>query len=172
VDEVARAADVSRRTVYLHFPSLEQLLIDATVGALSDAGVDAALAQQTDSEDPAGRVEALARAMLDLAPVALPLGRQLIRLTVAASQEQGETRPRRGYRRVEWIERALEPVRGTLTDGQFERLVSALSLVIGWEAMVVLRDVRGLDAGEETTTTIWAARALVGAMLAEANDRS
>jgi AcrR family transcriptional regulator len=35
LSDVADAADVSRRTVYLHFPTLEQLLIDATVGALS-----------------------------------------------------------------------------------------------------------------------------------------
>lgn len=35
VSEIAATADVSRRTVYLHFPSLEQLLIDATLGAMS-----------------------------------------------------------------------------------------------------------------------------------------
>jgi hypothetical protein len=34
--------------------------------------------------------------------------------------------------------------------------------------MVVLRDLRGLDADEETTTTVWAARALVDAMVREA----
>lgn len=168
VDEVAQAAEVSRRTVYLHFPSLEQLLIDATAGALSNAGVDAALAEITGSEDPAAQVEALARAMLELSDVTLPLGRQLIRLTVASPRHSGETSPKRGYRRVEWIERALDPLRGTLDDEQFERLVSALSVLIGWEAMVVLRDLRGLDVGEETATTVWAARALVEAMIREA----
>ena len=169
VDEIARAADVSRRTVYLHFPTLDQLLIDATVGAMGSAGVEAALSQEIDSEDAAARVEALARELLDLSPVALPLGRQLIRLTVAAPQEQDAAKPKRGYRRIEWIERALEPLRKELDDEQFERLVSALAMVIGWEAMVVLRDLRGLDAAEEARTTVWAARALVDAMLREAN---
>lgn len=172
VDEVARAADVSRRTVYLHFPTLDQLLIDATVGALSNAGVDAALAREAGSDDPRSRVEALAGTMLDLAPATLPLGRQLIRLTVADPRPLAEPTPRRGYRRIQWIERALEPVREQLDQEQFERLVSALALVIGWEAMIVLRDIRGLDPGEEKRTTIWAARALLDAMLSEASDNS
>jgi AcrR family transcriptional regulator len=42
VTEIAEAADVSRRTVYLHFPSLDHLLIDVIVG-LMGAGVDEAL---------------------------------------------------------------------------------------------------------------------------------
>ncbi len=168
VDEVARAAEVSRRTVYLYFPTLDQLLIDATVGALSTATIDAALDQPTDNEDPAARVEALARRVLDLAPATLPLGRQLIRLTVTAPEAQQAESPRRGYRRTEWIERALEPLRDRLDAEQFERLVSALALLIGWEAMIVLRDLRGLDATQETKTMIWAARALVNAMLEEA----
>src|SRR6476660_10069917 len=40
VAEIADAAEVSRRTVYLYFPTLEQLLIDATLGALSQTEVD------------------------------------------------------------------------------------------------------------------------------------
>lgn len=169
VDEIARAAEVSRRTVYLYFPTLDQLLIDATAGALSNAVIDAALGQQAHGDDPAARVEALACGMLDLAPAALPLGRQLIRLTVTAPESEQEQFPRRGYRRVEWIERALEPLRGRLDGEQFERLVSALAVVIGFEAMVVLRDVRGLDTARETKTVTWAARALVDAMLTEAD---
>jgi AcrR family transcriptional regulator len=172
VDEIARAAEVSRRTIYLHFPTLEQLLIDATAGALSNAAIDAALDQEADSADPAARVEALAGRMLELSTAALPLGRQLIRLTVAAPPTADTGLPKRGYRRIEWIERALEPLRRTLDDEQFERLVSSLALVIGWEAMIVLRDVRGLDADAEARTVTWAARALVDAMLAEAGERA
>jgi len=32
--DVADAAQVSRRTVYMYFPTIEQLMIDATLGAL------------------------------------------------------------------------------------------------------------------------------------------
>src|SRR5262245_14845492 len=54
VADVARAADVSRRTIYMHFPTFEQLLIDATVGMLSQPAVDRA----DGGGDVAARVEA------------------------------------------------------------------------------------------------------------------
>jgi AcrR family transcriptional regulator len=169
VDEIAEAADVSRRTVYMYFPTLDQLLLDAAVGALSATPMDEAMTAAPTSEDPAARVEALVAASTRLAPTTLPLGRKIVRLTVDREPAADEpASPRRGYRRVEWIERALEPVRGTLSEEQFERLVSALCLVVGWEAQIVLRDIRGLDAAEEERVLGWAARALVTATLAEA----
>jgi AcrR family transcriptional regulator len=170
VDEIARAAEVSRRTVYLHFPSLDHLLLDATAGALSKQDIDTALEDALQDDDVTSSVEALARSLLAAADATLPLGRQLIRLTL--DPNVAAQTPRRGYRRTEWIERALEPVRPRLSQEQFARLVSALSVVLGWEAMIVLRDVRGLDPIEESTTVVWAARALVEAMLAESDASS
>jgi AcrR family transcriptional regulator len=169
VDQIAVAADVSRRTVYLHFPSLDQLLLDATVGLLSEGGVDAVLERAMQGKDAADRMDALARELLKQADATLHLGRQLIRLSVARADDgPGSRHPRRGYRRTEWIERALEPARDKLTGQQFERLVSALSLVLGWEAIIVLRDIRGVSAAQEAATVRWAARTLVFGMLAEA----
>jgi hypothetical protein len=65
------------------------------------------------------------------------------------------------------VERALAPVRDELSPERYERLVSALCVVLGWEAMVVLRDIRGLDADDEESTLRWAAQALVQAALDE-----
>jgi AcrR family transcriptional regulator len=165
IDQIAAAADVSRRTIYMHFPSLDQLLLDAAAGALAQAGVEAALRHDEPGADAAARVEALLGTLLDEADTLLPLGRQLIALTVTTPREGvGVTR---GYRRIGWIEQALQPLRDQLDPEQFDRLVSALALVIGWEAMVVLRDIRGLDPARERTVATWAARTLVQAMLAE-----
>src|SRR5690348_10356704 len=41
--DIAAAADVSRRTLYLYFPTLEQLLIDATLGLLTQTHIDSLL---------------------------------------------------------------------------------------------------------------------------------
>src|SRR5436853_7190006 len=41
IDDIAAAADVSRRTIYMYFPTVDQLLLDATAGLLSDATVNA-----------------------------------------------------------------------------------------------------------------------------------
>jgi AcrR family transcriptional regulator len=169
VAEVADAADVSRRTVYLHFPTIEQLLADATAGLLSQGAIDAAIDAADSGDDPGERVDAMIRAIYAEADETLPLGRSLIRLTVEAPQSADETTgaPRRGYRRIGWIERALEPLRPQLTPATFERLVSALAMVVGWEALIVLQDVRGLRADEQLDTTLWTARALVRAALDE-----
>jgi hypothetical protein len=101
----------------------------------------------------------------------LPLGRSLIRLTVDAPRDDPSA-PKRGLRRIGWIERALEPLRERLDDAEFERLVSALAMVVGWEAEIVLQDLRGLEPAEELAVTSWSARALIHAALDEHDARS
>lgn len=173
VNEVADAADVSRRTVYMYFPTLEQLLVDAALLAVTRDTVDAALDALEDDDDVERRVEAMARAVHRLFAETESQGRTLLRLTVeGGGANRAPDQPVRGYRRVEWIERALAPLRGRLDAARFERLVSGLAMVIGWEALIVERDVRALplDAAEEIS--VWAARALVRATIAEAGPTS
>jgi AcrR family transcriptional regulator len=168
VNDVAEAAEVSRRTVYLYFPTVEQLLLDATLGMLSQAAVDEAIEAADTGGDSGERVAAMIRALSSMSTETLPLGRSLIRLTVAPTDGDDASSPRRGYRRVAWIERALEPLRPQLAPAAFERLVSALAMVVGWEALIVLQDLRGLSGEEQTETSLWAARALIRAALDEA----
>jgi AcrR family transcriptional regulator len=166
IGEIAEAADVSRRTVYQYFPTLEQLLIDATLGLLGQAAVDEAIDTADSGGDPDARIGAMIRALGAVSVEQLPLGRQLIRLTVDAPPAADDGTPRRGYRRVQWIERAVEPLRERLSPTAFERLVSGLALVIGWEAFIVLQDVRGLSSEEQLDVSLWAAQALIRAALA------
>jgi len=162
VADVAAAADVSRRTVYLHFPTFDQLLLDATIGALSQAPVAAAI-ERTAARDVEARVERLVRAMQDTTPEVERLGRALVRLTL--DERPDAAGPRRGYRRLEWIEGALEPWRTRLGPVRWRRLVHALAMVAGWEAMIVQRDVCALSPAEGATLSVWAARALMKAAL-------
>jgi AcrR family transcriptional regulator len=170
VADIAAAADVSRRTVYLYFPTLEQLLLDATLGLVSDSVVNQALGPEPgDVGDVEATLDRTIRALGELTADTLPLGRSLIRLTVDRASDgdssAGADLPRRGYRRVEWIERAIAPLRERIDPEAFERLVSALSIVIGWEAFIVLSDVRGLRREAQLEVVIWSARALVHAAL-------
>jgi len=168
VAEVAAAADVSRRTVYMHFPTFDQLLLDATLGALSQASVDRAIATAgAGVNDVEERVERLVRALQGVSPELERLGRSLIRLTVDGGASDAGGEPRRGYRRLEWIESALSPWRARLTTRQWRRLVAALALIAGWEALIVQRDVCGLSAAEGEALSVWAARALLRATLHE-----
>jgi AcrR family transcriptional regulator len=162
VSDIAAAADVSRRTVYLYYPTLDQLVLDATLGTLN-VNVDEALAAET-STDPHRRLQTLIRAMFVSMERSLPLGRKLIRLTIEAPSP-GPGKARRGHRRVSWIEWAVEPCRNELTSAQFNDLVSALSMVIGWEAFIVLADVRSLSPTAARKVTIKTATAIVDAAL-------
>jgi AcrR family transcriptional regulator len=165
IDQIAASADVSRRTIYMYFPTLDQLLVDATSGMLSQRTIEPLLDSPQFPTDPLQRVDRFAESLLDIAPEALPLARRILRLTV--DTELPPAAARRGYRRVEWLGRVLEPLRAELSEQQFERLMSALSVVLGWEAMIVLRDSRGLDWAETERVIRWAARTLVTAALHE-----
>ncbi len=169
VGEIAAAAEVSRRTVYLHFPSLDQLLLDAIVGTMS-APVDEALARAP-ADDVHARVAALVDGVTATMGSSLALGRRLIALTVQEPDRE-DGAPRRGYRRIGWIEIALEPVRGRLGPEAFADLVSALAVVVGWEAFIVLTDVRGLDPDAAGACTRRSAAWLLDAALAEAGGAS
>lgn len=171
ITDVATRAEVSKRTIYMYFSTLDHLLIDATLGALTAQTVDSVVDAAETGDDVEARVDTLVRTLIRQQDEQIErLGRRLMRLTVESPpDEQSVTSPRRGYRRVEWIESALAPLRERMDEERFERLVSALTLVIGWEAMLALRDIRGLDRTEEEEVSSWAARALVRAMLDEVN---
>ena len=143
-----------------------QLLLDATLGLLSQAAVDNAIGQADPGGDALDRVSAMIRALVNLSSQTMPLGRSLVRLTVDAPADS-TGQPKRGYRRISWIESAIEPLRSNLDEAGFERLVSALAMVIGWEALIVLQDLRGLTPDERIDVSTWAAHALIQAALQE-----
>jgi AcrR family transcriptional regulator len=169
ITEIVEAAQVSRRTIYMYFPTLEQLLLDATLGALSQTTIDP-IVEASRNGDAVTRVEQLSRAVNGSTAGSMHLGRALIRLTVEGAQPKSGG-PRRGYRRVAWIEKALEPARKKLAPKELERLVSALSVLIGWEPMIILKDVRGLDEKDAADVLAFAARAVVDAALRRSRGR-
>jgi hypothetical protein len=132
------------------------------VGALN-LDVDAAL-DAVGEPDAQARTAALIGALTSGMAGSLPLGRKLIKLTVDAPPDGSG--PRRGYRRIRWIEQALGPVRSQLGPYRFERLVSALAVLIGWEAYIVLLDVRDVPADQACGILTDAAVALIDAALA------
>lgn len=162
LDEIAAAAEVSRRTIYMHFPTLDQLLLDASMGALAGREIEAGFDPESGTAE---RIAAIVDTFWDHADEWLPIGRRMVALTAANPPAD---RPKRGHRRVDWIERAVEPLRERLTDEQHARLVSSLCIVLGWEAMIVLEDIRGQTPERAREVTAWTAQSLVRSILEEA----
>ncbi|MGH3241955.1 MAG: TetR/AcrR family transcriptional regulator [Spirillospora sp.] len=176
VAQVADQALVSRATAYRYFPSQEHLLLEAVLKRSVD-GLDAAIKDAVDRhETPAARVDALIRTIHEVVSADQRRFRDFMRLSVAeasldrpddiaerAAGAESTIATVRGTRRVHWIEYALAPARPDLSEPDFRRLVSALTLCTGAEALVVLTDLAGLPATQVEDTTRWAARALLAA---------
>lgn len=167
VGEIAAIADVSRRTAYRYFPTAEQLATEAILETLAPH-LDAAVVEAHSGADVRARIAATVRQMQTLAVEHERLLRTMIRLTVERQPPaRGERHPAaRGSRRLRWISDALAPLHGQVNERLYGRLMSALCLCVGAEALIVLRDIRGLGTDEAIDVSVWAASVLVDAALA------
>jgi AcrR family transcriptional regulator len=172
VAEVADAALVSRATAYRYFPTREYLLFEAALES-TRSDIDRELEENTLPEDPETRLEILIDALQKRIIAKEAAFRTMLRLSLEQFPEEeqygGESAPSRlrGGGRVRWIEQALAPVEGYFEEAHFRRLVSSLSLCMGIEALIVLRDVCALKSSEAEEVLHWAARMLLRCSLAE-----
>jgi|SRR3569833_56818 len=172
VTEVADAAGVSRRTAYRYFPTQDKLLAESALEGLRPI-MDEALATSPAGDDQKSlevRLSTLIDTMMRLAFENESLLRTMIQQTVL---EEGSTdSPRRGTRRIEWIEATLAPLRSQLTKAQYGRLVSSIAVCTGMEAILVLRDIRELTPAQTVQVCQWMAQALLRAALNPVPPRS
>ena len=169
VSDVAEAAEVSRATAYRYFPSqaaLIQAVVDEALGPVLDWSSDSAEPEQRISDLVAFayprlmRYEATHRAALSMA-LSQWARRQ-------AGTLGGEAPIVRGNRKV-LLREAAAPLREQRRPQPLDRLAQSLSLIVGIEAVIVLRDIWGLNADEAQAVAVWAAGALVRAAAAEQN---
>ena len=161
VEQAADAAGVSRRTAYRYFPAQTKLLTEAELEGLR-APMEAMLAGAppgAELQDLELRVGALIDRMQSMAIRNEGLLRTMIHQTVLESSPTGQLR--RGTRRLDWIAAATEPLREQVKPAAYRRLVAALALCGGIEALLVLRDICGLPQQEAIAVSRWAAQSLL-----------
>lgn len=167
VSELADAAGVSRRTAYRYFPTQQRLHADAALEGLRplmESAIEAA-APGTGIRDIEARIDTLVENMQRMAIENEALLRTIIHETVLAIPAGAE--PRRGRRRLDWIEAAVAPLRPRLGQAGYERLVSALALCTGIEALMVFRDICGLSNPALIKLSQWMCRTMVEKSMAE-----
>lgn len=165
IRDVADAAEVSRRTAYRYFVSVEQLVTEALLEGLRTE-VEHEIDAGPVDEDMPRRVGRLVQAMHDVTRTHERLLRQMVRFTIGRGQIAPGVPPRPS-RRLEYIEQALAPMRDEISPARFDRLVHATAMVIGIEARIVLQDICGLDDQQALETERWAAQALLSAAVHE-----
>jgi AcrR family transcriptional regulator len=161
VADVADAALVGRATAYTYFKTKEALHAQAvlTFVASNDFPAFGETFAHTDG------VHERVRAVVDASDASIRLHEAQYRALLRSSLEdvKDPTLPRRPANRRQWLDDALAPLRDTLEPAAFDRLVGALSLCIGIEAHVTLRDVCGFSESDAHEIKRWAADALVDA---------
>lgn len=162
LEQVATEALVSRATAYRYFRNADDLLLEAS---LHMAFPDAEKIFQANEGDAVARLK-----LADEAVEGMIRDNEIsLRLMMANAIQQaasGNGLPVRQNRRMPLIEEALAPVAMTIDRKSLARLKSALSLIIGTEAMLVLKDVLGLSDRDAKNVRHWALQALVDAALA------
>jgi AcrR family transcriptional regulator len=161
VSEVAEEAGVSRSTAYRYFPTLAEML---------RAVVAEALGPILEWNDPATAGDARLASLYGKTFARLAEHEATFRAAIRQSLEPsadipGDKTLGRGHRKA-LLARALGD--SGLSPAQSERLVQALSLTFGIEAIIVLKDICGLDDAGAKDVAIWAAQALLQAARQEA----
>ncbi|MGZ3182069.1 MAG: TetR/AcrR family transcriptional regulator [Telluria sp.] len=163
--EVAEHAGISRATAYRYFPSVEALLSETA----TDRGMRPLESFWQPGDDP---VEGIGRAALELNGLladdetALHVMERSF-MTVWLEGESHEL-PLRPGRRMAYIGPIVEDLKDVMTPAQRKRLAHALSVVIGTEALIAVRDIGRASRDEALDATAWAARALLRQALEEA----
>lgn len=163
---LAEATATSRATVYRYFPSHADLVHTMMLHSLSNL-----MSWQPQFLAPEQRVlEALDLLFEDFKQHET-LFRSVLQLSLIASADQptlptGQLVPR-GLR-IEILSRALEPLRPQLTEQAYQDLLTGLSLLFGIEALVVLKDIWGLDLQAAKRALAVSAKALIAQASPEA----
>lgn len=160
VEQAAQRAEVARTTAYRYFANQSELLI-ATYPELDEPsllGVDP-------PSDPSARLKIVTERLTQQVVDHEPELRATLRLALGPDAPKNDEMPLRQGRGIYWIEDALTPLRGHLSETEIRRLVLAIRATIGIEALVWLTDVGGLPRAEAVATMRWSAKALLRSAL-------
>jgi AcrR family transcriptional regulator len=162
LEEIAAEALVSRATAYRYFPNVESLYTEAALDVAAPDPED--LFRDDASSDPVARLERADAALHQMILENETALRMMLVNSLQRSMNGGESDvPARQNRRTPLIEAALKPASKQFRPAMLRMLTRALALVIGTEAMVVLKDVLQLSEAEAKHVRRWTIHALVEA---------
>ncbi len=156
VTDAAEAAGISRATSYRYFPTQDMLLAEVALFA-SGGPLFPAVAENEPVPDAVGHLvrRVGAWAYKNEQPL-----RTILRLSLDPS-----TGVRRPGHRKEWIAEALAPARDNIAPETYNKLSKALTLMLGIDPVVVMKDIAGASREEALDALEWGARTLAEAAL-------
>ena len=162
VADVADMAGISRATAYRYFSTPDEIIREAVLDGVADVIKIPPAPENAGAAAVEGRLDTLVSDVFQMV-----LGNESVFRALLGSSAVGENPVRRGGRRIDWLKQAMAPLEGEVQPKEFKRLVHALSLVMGIESMVVMRDICELEPKEAEKVLRWAARTLLAGALSE-----
>jgi AcrR family transcriptional regulator len=144
IDELAREAGVSRRTLYRYFPGREALLAAAEELIVARLGLPASI-------DYPSQISATFRESARRMDAHPGLARALRQTTTGS-----ELRPPMRARRLAAIAAALEPLTRELDPAEARRVEAVIAFLCSANAFVSMQDESGLSGGEVAAAVSWA----------------
>lgn len=165
LQEVANRAGVSRATAYRYFSSADALIREAYFGRAA-MPLEAFIAPGTEPVEAIGLAAKVMNGLLlsDEAGVHI-VERAFMQAWLDRPAEDAFLRM---GRRMKYIDPIVDSLSGSVGKGARKRLRIALTMIIGTEAVLAMRDVAGASEEESITASIWAAQALLRQTLFEA----
>ena len=166
VEAVAEAATISRTTAYRYFPNQRALL----AAAHPETAMRSLLPDDAPG-DVATRLDLVVAAFTTMIVATEAQQRVMLRLSLEPGASEPADLPLRQGRAIGWIEEALEPLRGQMSQDGVHRLALAVRSATGIEALVWLTDVAGLSREEALHLMRWSARGLLRSAMADDEPR-
>jgi AcrR family transcriptional regulator len=160
MEGASAAAAISRTTAYRYFPTLRDLLVAAYphIDQESLLGLDP-------PDDPAARLEIVAESHTRRILKYEAEQRTVLRLSLDPDPARAPDVPMSRGMRIGWIEDALSPLQGRLSEPELTRLVHAIGATLGIESFVWLTDVAGVPREEAASIMRSNASALLASAL-------
>lgn len=152
IEQVAKRAEVSKATAYRYFSSKDVLQKEASLHSQSERKEE--LFADIRADDLPGRIDKLIDYHYELLTNNEAEFRLFLSAVLKESVQDSENNTRAG-RRIMLTEEALRPLQPTTPKPEFDKMVSAISVVLGIESLTVLKDLCQLENAEILETWKW-----------------
>lgn len=158
VEQVAQEAGVSKATAYRYFSNKDILQKEAALHIKSEDKED--LFSDFKKDDVVGRLEKLIQYHFDLL-INNELEFRLYLSSALKDSVQNKESYSRAGRRILLTEEALISLKETLPKERFDKIVSAISVILGIESITILKDLGHLKNDKILETWKWMINKLV-----------
>ncbi|MBP2485045.1 TetR/AcrR family transcriptional regulator [Rhizobium leguminosarum] len=162
VAEVADLAGISRATAYRYFSTPDEIIREAVLDGVADVIKIPPARNDMGDAEVGHRLDDLVSQIFKMV-----IDNEGVFRALLGSSAVGQAQVRRGGRRIAWLKEAMSPLQATMPPKNFQRLVHALSLAVGIEALVVMRDICELEPQEAEKVLRWTAKTLLAGAMAE-----